>query len=123
MWETAPTHAAVLVFAEHRFYGKTMPFQPGTPSCMKLLTTEQALADSAALLVHLRTGGGGLPWAQAAGAVVGFGGSYGGMLAAWFRGKYPFLVEGVVAASAPILAFEGLAPPVRPGRLQRPRRA
>eukprot|EP00290_Baffinella_frigidus_P004984 CAMPEP_0180119414 /NCGR_PEP_ID=MMETSP0986-20121125/1975_1 /TAXON_ID=697907 /ORGANISM="non described non described, Strain CCMP2293" /LENGTH=404 /DNA_ID=CAMNT_0022058425 /DNA_START=12 /DNA_END=1223 /DNA_ORIENTATION=- len=113
MWETAPAHAAVLIFAEHRFYGKTKPFPPGTQGCMKYLTTEQALADSAALLRVLRAGG--LPWDTPAGSVVGFGGSYGGMLAAWFRLKYPFLVDGVIAASAPIWAFEGLTPPYNSG--------
>lgn len=51
--------------------------------CMSHLTTEEAMSDAAAFLTHLR---GGLETRlPAVGAVVGFGGSYGGMLAAWFR--------------------------------------
>ena len=54
------------------------------------LTAEQAMADFAVLIQHMKAtivGASNSP-------VVAFGGSYGGMLAAWMRMKYPDVIVG-----------------------------
>lgn len=57
---------------------------------MNYLTSEQALADFAVLIQHMKE----LTPGAADSSVVAFGGSYGGMLAAWMRIKYPNIVVG-----------------------------
>eukprot|EP00850_Spirogloea_muscicola_P004153 SM000017S02893 [mRNA] locus=s17:965817:973061:- [translate_table: standard] len=109
MWEIAPRFGALLVFPEHRYYGKSIPevaMRGAGGESLAFLTAEQALADLAALVTDLKAN----LLAQASPVVV-FGGSYGGMLAAWFRLKYPHVATGALASSAPILQFEDFVPP------------
>jgi len=109
MFELAPQLQAMVVFAEHRYYGSSMPF--GNKSYThkqyyQYQSSMQALEDYVELIQFLRTNITG----AAKSPVIAFGGSYGGMLAAWIRIKYPHIVQGAIAASAPVAQFTGLTP-------------
>lgn len=109
MWEIAPDYNAMVLFAEHRYYGESLPFGNDSykdPLHTQYLTSEQALADFASLLLEIKRT---VPGAESS-PIIAFGGSYGGMLASWFRMKYPNVVAGAIAASAPILQFTGITP-------------
>ena len=55
------------------------------------MSVEQAMADYAVLLTHLRT-----EHNATSAPVIAFGGSYGGMLAAWLRIKFPAIIQVAV---------------------------
>ena len=84
------------------------PDRPATPSDQPWLryrnssrwdtggTTAQALADYVALITALKKE------YDTDAPVIAFGGSYGGMLAGWFRIARPDVITGSIAASAPV---------------------
>lgn len=123
---------------QHRYYGDSMPF--GSPeeafknaSTLGFFSTTQALADYAQLITDLKKN-----LSAESCAVIAIGGSYGGsmftvhllnsqltqslfhicsahdlfflVLASWFRLKYPHVVVGALASSAPILYFDDITP-------------
>ncbi|KAL2900115.1 Lysosomal Pro-X carboxypeptidase, partial [Bienertia sinuspersici] len=122
MFETAPHFNALLVFIEHRFYGKSIPYGGDKEVAYKNASTQgylsstQALADYATLILDLKNN-----LTAPDSPVVVFGGSYGGItliingmvavLAAWFRLKYPHVAMAALASSSPILYFGNLTSP------------
>ncbi|VEB32302.1 serine carboxypeptidase [Legionella sainthelensi] len=91
---------AKLVALEHRYYGESLPFNSLSPNDLRYLTTEAALDDLAYFQRHLTSEKN---WH---GKWVAFGGSYPGSLSAYYRLKFPYLVVGALASSAPVMAKE-----------------
>lgn len=115
MWNTAPVFHALLLFAEHRYYGLSMPFGKDSlskPEYFGYLSSEQALADFVDVIYHVKQNmthkRNKIKHEKRSSPVIAFGGSYGGMLAAWMRMKYPAVIEGALASSAPIWQFTGM---------------
>ncbi|WOL00855.1 lysosomal Pro-X carboxypeptidase-like [Canna indica] len=111
MFDVAPLFKAMLIFIEHRYYGESVPFGSekaaySNTSTLGYLSSTQALADYATLIIDLKKN-----LSSDDSPVVAFGGSYGGMLAAWFRLKYPHVAIGALASSAPILQFDDIISP------------
>uniref|UniRef100_A0A2C9UN91 Lysosomal Pro-X carboxypeptidase n=1 Tax=Manihot esculenta TaxID=3983 RepID=A0A2C9UN91_MANES len=108
--ENAAQFGALVVYIEHRFYGESVPFR----SFIKALenanirghfNSAQALADYAEILIYLKK-----KLSAPYSPVIVIGGSYGGMLASWFRLKYPHVALGALASSAPLLYFDNITP-------------
>jgi pimeloyl-ACP methyl ester carboxylesterase len=100
LFEAAQELHALVVFAEHRYYGTSKPFGSayalGAPYNISFLTVEQAMADFNTLTIHIREKWDMSPQA----AFIAFGGSYGANLALWLRLKNPNLWAGAIASSA-----------------------
>jgi len=90
-FDLAPTFKALIVFAEHRYYGQSLPFGQDSfnPENIGYLSIEQALADYATLIPAIKNSIN----APEDAIVVSFGGSYGGMLTTYFRTLYPNVVD------------------------------
>ena len=99
----AEKFGGLVVFGEHRYFGKSFPFDKAyafKPGNNTYLTVENAMMDYVELIKHVKE-----VYGAEDKAVIVFGGSYGGMLASWIRMKFPHVFQGALAASAPILYF------------------
>ncbi|CAD7929674.1 unnamed protein product [Amoebophrya sp. A25] len=110
MWNLAKEMNAGIIFAEHRYEGASVPKNlNGTANCLAYASSKQALADYALLIETLRLTD---PLYRDA-RFVAVGGSYGGMLAAWARTKYPHVFAGAIAGSAPIYGIPTFFPQLK----------
>ncbi|CAN6282506.1 unnamed protein product [Urochloa humidicola] len=101
----AKKFGAALVSPEHRYYGKSSPFDSLTTENLRFLSSKQALVDLAVfrqyyqetLNAKYNRSGADSSWFV-------FGGSYAGALSAWLRLKFPHLTCGSLASSGVVLA-------------------
>ncbi|KAL3619997.1 hypothetical protein CASFOL_034909 [Castilleja foliolosa] len=108
--ENAPYFKSLSVFIEHRYYGGSKPARSMDEALNNdilrgYFNSAQALADYAEILLHIKT-----KILALYSPIIVVGGSYGGMLASWFRLKYPHIALGALASSAPILYFDDITP-------------
>jgi hypothetical protein len=102
MADTAKVLHASIVTVEHRYYGESFPFPRPLTSAdqLKYLSIHNALEDLATFEAYAKTSlGMSGKWLVA-------GGSYAGMLAAFYRSKHPELVAGAWSSSAPVAVQE-----------------
>ncbi|GLV36675.1 uncharacterized protein CBL_02490 [Carabus blaptoides fortunei] len=98
MFDMALAHDGAMFYTEHRYYGQSFPVDDLSTNNLRFLTTEQALADVAGFIRHLKMSEG-----YQNSKVVVVGGSYGANMAIWMRAKYPELVHAAWSSSAPVL--------------------
>jgi len=106
---------AYVVEPEHRFYGTSLPFGPDISFneyiMRRYFTPQQAMADTAYFLQHIReqlgcstpssVQGEDVPYCP----VITVGGSYPGWLSSMMRFRYPAVVDIAYSASAPMTFY------------------
>ena len=104
----APRFGALVLEPEHRFFGASLPFGAASwdsAEHLRLLTPQQALLDTVALIQHVQAERGCARRGDRDGRycpVLTIGGSYPGFLSAMMRLVHPHVVDGAHAASAPM---------------------
>ncbi|CAH1109171.1 unnamed protein product [Psylliodes chrysocephalus] len=108
LFDIAPTFNAMIVFIEHRYYGRSLPFGNTSFASLENLRycmSTQALSDFAYLLNDLKKNLSDT--SHATGPFIAFGGYYAGTLSALLRLRYPDLIKGAITSSAPMFYLPG----------------
>lgn len=92
---------AHVVYLEHRYYGKSLPFADMSNEHMKYLTLDNVMEDLASFQQWISKQNG---WS---GKWIVVGGSYSGTISALYRQRHPELVVGALASSAPMVSGVG----------------
>jgi hypothetical protein len=90
----------IMFYTEHRYYGETRPTPDLRMDNLRYLNVDQALADLAHFIVHVKST---TPALRNSGVIL-IGGSYSATMATWFMQKYPHLANGAWSSSAPLEA-------------------
>jgi len=101
----AEQHGALILALEHRYYGQSLPTKDFSTANLKWLSSPQALEDLAAFVAHINAQHG---LQGQTNRWITFGGSYPGMMASFARLKYPHLIYGSIASSAPVQAVSNM---------------
>lgn len=89
-----------MFYTEHRYYGISEPMEDLSVENLKFLSADQALADLAHFIVHVKST---TPALKNSGVIL-VGMSYSASMVTWFMQKYPHLANGAWASSAPLEA-------------------
>eukprot|EP01112_Ceratiomyxa_fruticulosa_P014068 TRINITY_DN4005_c0_g5_i1.p1 TRINITY_DN4005_c0_g5~~TRINITY_DN4005_c0_g5_i1.p1 ORF type:complete len:571 (-),score=58.81 TRINITY_DN4005_c0_g5_i1:106-1818(-) len=98
----AQEYNALVISLEHRYYGESVPFSDLSTNNLAYLSVQQALADIAqfkAAMLQTYQVPLASPW-------ITFGCFYSGSLSAWFRLKFPHLINAALASSSPVEATD-----------------
>ncbi|KAB5547550.1 hypothetical protein DKX38_010956 [Salix brachista] len=130
----AKKFGAAVVSLEHRYYGRSLPFESTTTENLRYLSSKQALFDLAVFRQYYQASCRAMSSTYSLHQILVivfivalhmqeslnlklnrtsvenpwfvFGGSYAGALSAWFRLKFPHLTCGSLASSAVVLAIQ-----------------
>lgn len=100
VFEIAEETNGHLMALEPRFYGESRPTSDTSVENLRFLTIHQMIADIAQFITFVRANYYGASNSR----VILWGRGVGGAMAVWARQKYPNLIDGVWASSAPVNA-------------------